>query len=103
VYLYGVIVVGSTFQEHLLNLQKVFQLFREALLKVNPEKCQLCHEEVRYLGNIASPEGITTDPEKLKAIWIWLTLKNKHEIRSLLGLAHIRDSLFLVSRILQKH
>jgi hypothetical protein len=32
------------------------------------------------------PEWITTDPEKLKAIWVWPTPKNKHEIRSFLGL-----------------
>jgi hypothetical protein len=33
-----------------------------------------------------SPEGITTDPEKLKAVRKWLTQKNKHEIRSFLGI-----------------
>jgi hypothetical protein len=30
VYLHDVIVIGRTFQEHLLNLQKVFQRFQEA-------------------------------------------------------------------------
>jgi hypothetical protein len=33
-----------------------------------------------------SPEGVTTDPKKLKAMQEWPTLKNKHEIRSFLGL-----------------
>jgi hypothetical protein len=33
-----------------------------------------------------SPEGITTNPEKLKAVREWPTPKNKHEIRNLLGL-----------------
>jgi hypothetical protein len=33
-----------------------------------------------------SPEGITTDPEKLKAVWKWRNPKNKHEIRSFVGL-----------------
>jgi hypothetical protein len=42
-----VIVVGRTFQEHLLNLQKVLQRFREARLKLNPEKRQLFRREVR--------------------------------------------------------
>jgi hypothetical protein len=45
-----VIEVGRTFQQHLLNLQKVFQRFREACLKLNPEKCQLFRREFRYLG-----------------------------------------------------
>jgi hypothetical protein len=41
VYLNDVIVINRTFQEHLLNLRKVFQRLREARLKLNPEKCQL--------------------------------------------------------------
>jgi hypothetical protein len=47
---------------------------------------QLFWKEVRYLGHIVSPEGITTDPKKLKTIQEWPTPKNKHEIRSFLGL-----------------
>jgi hypothetical protein len=86
VYLDDVIVIGRTFQEHLLNLQKVFQWFREAHLKLNLEKCQLFQKEVRYLGHIVSPEGITTDPEKLEAVREWPTPRNKHEVRSFLGL-----------------
>jgi hypothetical protein len=73
VYLDDVIVIGRTFQEHLLNLRKVFQWFREAHLKLNLEKCQLFQKEVHYLGHIVSPEGITTDPEKLEAVWEWPT------------------------------
>jgi hypothetical protein len=86
VYLDDVIVVGHTFQEHLLNLRKVLQRFREARLKLNPEKCQLLQKEVRYLGHIVSPEGVTTDPEKLEAVREWPTPRNKHEVRSFLGL-----------------
>jgi hypothetical protein len=33
-----------------------------------------------------SSKTITTDPEKLKAMWEWPTPKNKHDIRSFLGL-----------------
>lgn len=35
-----VIVIGCTFQEHLL-LREVFQWFQEAHLKLNMEKCQI--------------------------------------------------------------
>jgi hypothetical protein len=43
----NVIVIGCTFQEHLLNLQKVFPQFQEARLKINPEKCQLFQKKRR--------------------------------------------------------
>jgi hypothetical protein len=38
VYLDDVIVIGRTFQEHILNLRKVFERFREARLKIKPRK-----------------------------------------------------------------
>jgi hypothetical protein len=78
VYLDDVIVIGRMFQEHLLNLRRVFQRFREVRLKLNTEKCQLFQKEVRYLGHTVSFEGITTDADKLKAVQEWLTPKNKH-------------------------
>jgi hypothetical protein len=68
VYLDDVIVIGRTFQEQFHNLRKVFQSLRVAHLKRNPGKCKLFQREVRYLGHIVSPSGLTTDPEKLEAV-----------------------------------
>jgi hypothetical protein len=56
VYLDDVIVIGCTFQEHLHNLQKMFQRFREAHLNFNLDKCQFFQRELRYLGNTVLPE-----------------------------------------------
>jgi hypothetical protein len=81
-----VIVIGRTFEEHLLNLRKVFQRFRKVCLKLNPEKCQRLQKKLRYLRHTVSPEKISTDLEKLKAVREWPTAKKKHEIRSFLGL-----------------
>jgi hypothetical protein len=86
VYLDDMIVIGRTFQEHLLNLRKVFERFRGARLKLNMGKCQSLQKEVRYLEHIVSPEGISTDPEKVRAMQEWPTWNDKHEIRSFLGL-----------------
>jgi hypothetical protein len=86
VYLYDVIVIGRTFEEHLLNLRIIFQRFREVCLKLNPEKCQRLQKKLLYLGHIVSPEGTSTDPEMLRAVREWPTPKNKHEIISFLVL-----------------
>lgn len=40
VNLNDVTVIGRTFQEHSINLRKVFRWFRKDRLKLNPEKCQ---------------------------------------------------------------
>jgi hypothetical protein len=57
-------------------------------------------KEVRHLGHIVSPEGITTDPKKPKAVQEWLTPKKKHDIRSC---AHVTDVLFSVLPTLRNH
>lgn len=46
----------------------LFQRFHDAHLKLNLEKCLFPQKEVRNLGHIVSPDGITTDPEQLKAV-----------------------------------
>jgi hypothetical protein len=86
VYLDDFIVVCRTFQEQLDNLRKVFQRLREAHLKLNREKCQLFQKEVPYLRYIVSPEGVTTNPEKLEAVKNWPSPTDKYQLRSFLGL-----------------
>jgi hypothetical protein len=63
----------------------VFQKFRGAHLKLNPKKYQLFQKKVWYLRYILSEE-MTTGPERLTAVQEWLPPKDKHELRSFLGL-----------------
>ena len=62
VYIDDVIVVGHTFDEHLSNLQEVFERVRRAGLKLKPSKCSFLQERVSYLGHKVSQEGVATDP-----------------------------------------
>ena len=64
----------------------MFQRLQEAHLKLNPEKRQLFRKEVRYLGHIISPSGVTTDPEKLEAVKDWPRPNDKHQLRTSLVL-----------------
>jgi hypothetical protein len=50
-------------------------------------KCSFFQKEIHYLGHIISGEGISVDPEKVKAIMEWPVPKNAHEVRSFMGLA----------------
>jgi len=64
VYLDDVVVFSSTFEDHLLRLQQVFDRFRSANLKLKASKCKLFQRQIKFLGNIVSAEGISPDPEK---------------------------------------
>ena len=84
VYLDDVMVIGRNFTEHLENLREVFGRFRQANLKLQPEKCFL---EVLYLGYVVSRKGISADVQKVEAVRSFPRPTNLTSLRSFLGLA----------------
>ena len=87
VYLDDIIVISHTFSEHLTMLAEVFHRLRRAKLRINPDKCKFCVDELRYLGHIVSRDGIRTDPEKTKAIDQWPAPTTVRQVRQFLGIA----------------
>ena len=87
VYLDDVIVYGRDFDEHLKRLREVFERLRQAGLKLKPSKCFLLRPRVPYLGHVISAEGVSTDPEKVKAVQQWPVPSKVTDVRSFLGLA----------------
>lgn len=86
VYLDDVIILGRTFDEHLLNLEEVFKRLRAANLTLNVKKCHLFQTKVSYLGHIVSGEGVAVDPDKIHVVQQWPAPSDKHQLRSFLGL-----------------
>jgi hypothetical protein len=63
------IIVKSTKQEnHIANLQETFANFRQAGLKLNPEKCVFGVKKGKFLGCLVSTKGIEANPRKIEAI-----------------------------------
>ena len=87
VYLDDVMVIGRNFTEHLENLREVFGRFRQANLKLQPEKCFLASSEVLYLGYVVSREGILADVQKVEAVQPFPRPTNLTSLHSFLGLA----------------
>ncbi len=85
-FLDDILVHAKTFEEEIENLREVFGRFRAANLKLNPKKCELFREEVLYLGQMVTEEGISTEPSKVEAVTTWPTPKNKRDLRAFLGL-----------------
>ncbi|XP_036143394.1 uncharacterized protein K02A2.6-like [Monomorium pharaonis] len=76
VYLDDIIIVNSAFDEHIRTIQEVFRRLREARLRLNPDKCKFCVDQLTYLGHVVDREGIRTDPDKTKAIAEWEPPRN---------------------------
>jgi hypothetical protein len=63
------IIVKSTKQEnHIADLQETFANFRQAGLKLNPEKCVFGVKKGKFLGCLVSTKGIEANPSKIEAI-----------------------------------
>ena len=57
-YLDDILVVGTSFDDHMNNLGEVFERLRAHGLKLSVGKCNLFKSEVLYLGHVLSNEGI---------------------------------------------
>lgn len=86
-YLDDCIIFSATFSDHLSHLRSVFQVIRDAGLKLKPSKCTFAELSVEFLGHIVSGDGIRPDPRKIAVVANWPAPRNVRELRSFLGLA----------------
>ena len=65
----------------------MLQRFREANIKLKPSKCRFAHCKVNYLGHVVSREGVSPDPEKIRAVQEFPIPKTVRAVRAFLGLS----------------
>ena len=85
IYLDDIIVFSRTPEEHVHRLRAVFNKLKAAGLKLKPSKCDFFKKEIKYLGHVVSKEGVSTDPDKIKAVTEWPQPTTVTEVRSFLG------------------
>ena len=85
IYMDDIIVFSRTPEEHIHRLTAVISKLRAAGLKLNPTKCDLFRQQIHYLEHVVSKEGISTDPDKIKAVTEWPKPTTVTEVRSFLG------------------
>ena len=85
-YLDDLVVYSDTMEQHLKDLEQVFERIRKAGLTLKREKCSFATTEVELLGYIINPQGIKPNPEKVRAIDSLPPPSNVQEVRSFLGM-----------------
>ncbi|KAG5875773.1 hypothetical protein JTB14_022482 [Gonioctena quinquepunctata] len=85
VYLDDIVIVTSTFEQHLQILEEAFRRLREANLTVSVDKCQFFRPEMRYLGYVVNRNGLHVDPDKVKAMLDIPSPTNVSEVRRIVG------------------
>jgi hypothetical protein len=67
-YVDDIIVKSTKKENHIADLQETFANFRQAGLKLNPEKCVFRVKKWKFLGCLVSTKGIEANPNKIEAI-----------------------------------
>lgn len=86
-YLDDIIVISSSFEEHVSLLLRVLDKLKMANLTVNLDKCKFFRSQLKYLGYVVDANGLRTDPEKVEAILNYPTPTCRKDLKRFLGTA----------------
>ena len=85
VYLDDISILGESFDEHLNNLEAVFQKLQEHGMKIQLAKCNFMKRSLKFLGYKISQKGLETDPAKIECVKSWPTPCNTKALMRFLG------------------
>ena len=81
------ILIYSTFkEEHEEHLKIVLQELQEHQIYAKFSKCDFFKDKIQYLGHVVTKQGISVDPEKIRAIEEWPVPKEVTNVRSFMGI-----------------
>ena len=86
VYFDDILVFSKDKESHGENLRLVCSILLKEQLYANPKKCTFFTESITFLGFIVSSQGVSADPDKIKAILEWPEPRTLREVRSFHGL-----------------
>ena len=87
-YLDDVLVYSRTRKEHTAHVNEVIRRLGEAGLQIDINKSEFYTQKTKYLGLIISTDGLSMDPEKVKAILDWQDPTSVKELQQFLGFAN---------------
>lgn len=87
-YVDDLLVFSSDPDEHLSHLEILFKKFLNAGFTLKLRKCHFAKREVRFLGHILTPRGVSMDQDRIKAINQFPIPRNPKQLRGFLGLTN---------------
>ncbi|CAI7900983.1 unnamed protein product [Closterium sp. NIES-53] len=85
VYLDDILIFSKTWEHHLRDLNAVFKWLQENRLITKGSKCEFFKQELEFLGDVVSRDGIKINLAKIKTIQEWKSPTNITELQSFLG------------------
>ncbi|CAG8486239.1 129_t:CDS:2 [Gigaspora rosea] len=87
VYLDDIIIYSPNFEEHLAHIQAVLTEIENSGLKLNPEKCDLFKNSIKFLGHVVSQDGVELDEEKVIKVQEYPTPTSLKQFCGFIGFA----------------
>lgn len=87
VYMDDVLIYSGTQQDYLRHLKAVLQTLREHQFYCKLSKCKFALQQVQFLGQVVSRQGVSPNPAKVQILQDWPTPASVRDLRSFLGLA----------------
>ncbi|QRV97850.1 Retrotransposable element Tf2 protein [Ceratobasidium sp. AG-Ba] len=88
VYLDDILIFSNNREEHVDHVKEVLTHLQKHNLFCNPEKCHFAVTTVTYIGLVITPDGISMEKEKVKAMMEWPTPLTVRQVQSFLGFAN---------------
>lgn len=79
-------IYNNSCSEHILHLQKTFQILRKNVLFLKKSKCAFGVTQIDYLGHVISEKVVAMDQQKVDAVLHWPQPKTLKGLRGFLGL-----------------
>ena len=63
-YIDDVFTFSKSFQQHLIDLERIFLKLKEANIKIKTKKCEIATEKTMFLGYLVTNKGVLIDPKQ---------------------------------------
>ncbi|XP_013381256.1 uncharacterized protein LOC106152279 [Lingula anatina] len=87
-FLDDILVMGESFDSHIINLKEALGRFRLYKIKLKPKKCLFFQTEIEFLGRIVSQNSIKMNPRDINTVISWPKPSNTKELEKFLGLVN---------------
>ncbi|WZZ15171.1 hypothetical protein YC2023_108260 [Brassica napus] len=87
IFIDDILIYSKDEESHRKHLRAVLERLRKHKLYAKLSKSSFWQKSIGFLGHIVSGEGVSVDPEKIRAIKDWPRPCSATEVRSFLGLA----------------
>jgi hypothetical protein len=88
VYLDDILIYSKNKEKHTNHVKEVLRRLKENNLSLKLSKCSFYVTTVTYIGIVITPEGVSMEKEKIRAIQEWPVPRTVKQVQSFLGFAN---------------